>query len=142
MGLPEFFSRPFSQAVTLASKGILCKATRRCLSCCLCTENTQKGHLIAPLRVGSKPQLSREPSTANSYRCTVKCYICIQITKGPLVLSLFSNGLEYCLDCELSFNRRLITLWQHSEFSIRTIALARCTEGSLVSWLQEGAAGF
>lgn len=56
MGLPEFFSHPFSQAVTLASKGILCEGTRRCFSCRLCTEDTQKGHLITLLRAGFNPQ--------------------------------------------------------------------------------------
>lgn len=59
-----------------------------------------------------------------------------------MLLSLCFNCLECRLDCELSFNGHLITLWQPSEFSSSTTAMARVSEGSLVSWLQEGPAGF
>lgn len=94
--------------------------------------HTYKGHLIAPLptKPVSNRQLSREPSIANSYRCRVKYSICIQITKRRLLLSfVFFNSLEYCLNCELSFNRQLITLWQHSELSIIAMAMAQLFRG-------------
>lgn len=134
-GFPCGLFTPFFM-VTLESKGILRKASRRCSSCRLCTENTHthihKGHLIAPLptKPASNRQLSREPSIANSYRCRVKYSICIQITKSKATaVFCFFKSLEYCLNCELSFNRQLITLWQHSELSIIAMAMAQLFRG-------------
>lgn len=96
-----------SFAVTLESKGILCKATEEMFQLpSVYREHTHKGHLITPplpTEPGPNPQPSREPSRANSYRCRVKCELGISITKGRLLLSLFFICLEYCLNCELSF---------------------------------------